>query len=170
MSDWPTARVDRIDRLRLLAEGLPGLTVEERVVAVPFDRFWGWLGDVERSVPVFEHTVAEMQIVGERAGRLDVRAKGPRRWSPTIPFDVDLSEGWCWMVTRPRAYVVGMAAEPTADGTGTRYAHLEGVAPSLPRWLMPIATRALRAGVRLHRRHVRRDIEGIVREVLRRSA
>jgi hypothetical protein len=167
MSDdrWPTASLDRIDRLRLLAAGLPGLVVEELEIPVPFDTFWAWLGDVERSVPVFEETVGRMRIVGERSGRLDVRASVPFRHGVPIPFEVDLSEGWCWMVTRPRAYVVGMAAEPTADGRGTRYAHIEGLAPALPRWLAPAAGWVLRKAVRLQGRHVHRDVQGIVRAV-----
>jgi hypothetical protein len=86
-----------------------------------------------------------------------------------VPFDVTLDEGWCWMVTRPRAYVVGMAAEPTADGLGTRYAHLEGVAPSLPRGLGRPMAWLLRRGCRLQRHHVHHDIDGIVREALARN-
>jgi hypothetical protein len=168
--DWPVAGLDRIQRLRLLAAGLPGLVVEEREIAVPFDRFWGWLGDVERSVPVFEHTVGKLRIVGERDGRFDVRATVPGRIGIPIPFDVEVSEGWCWMVTRPRAYVVGMAAEPTADGQGTRYAHLEGVAPTLPRWLGRPLAWALHGVRGLQRRHVRHDIDGIVRESQQRSS
>ena len=168
MSDhgsWPEAELGRIARLRLLAAGLPGVVLVERRIEVPFERFWPVLADLERSVPAFDHAVSELRIVGERGGRLDVRSRFPviGIWSR---FDVDLDDGWCWMVTRPRAYVVGMAAEPTADGA-TSYAHLEGLAPALPRWLAPVARPLLVLSRLRHRRHTRHDVDGIERLVVR---
>ena len=109
---WPVASIDRTDRLRILASGLSGLVIEERTFDVPFDQAWAWIADLETSVPSFDGAVSRLRIVGEREGRLDVRARGPR-WMPfPTRFDVDLDEGWGWMVTRPRGYVGGMAAEP----------------------------------------------------------
>jgi hypothetical protein len=71
-----------------------------------------------------------------------------------LGFDVDLEDGWCWMVARPRVYVVAMAAEPDPDDPGrTRYAHLEGITVR-PR-LLARATRWR------SRRHVAADVAGI---------
>ncbi len=76
-------------------------------------------------------------------------------------FDVELTEGWCWMVARPQVYVVGMAAEPHGDRT--RFALLEGVslrgAGPLRALVAPLTTlRRWR-----HVRHVPHDVDGIER-------
>ena len=163
-ASWPEASLGRIARLRLLADARPGVVLVERRIDVPFERFWPVLADLERSVPAFDHAVAELRILGERDGRLDVRSRFPRLpvWSR---FDVDLEEGWCWMVTRPRAYVVGMAAEPAPDGS-TSYAHLEGLAPALPHRLGRVLRPLLVLSRVRHRRHTRHDVDGIERLVV----
>lgn len=66
------------------------------------------------------------------------------------------------MVSRPHLYLVAMAA--VADGDGTRYAHVEGVALA-GRALQPL----LRATRIKHRSHVAHDIEGIARILSQRS-
>jgi len=154
---WPAATLDPIARLRVLAAGLPGTVVEERRWDLPFDRVWGFVGDLERSVPTFDRSVGSIRALAREGSRLLVRAGGTWR-TAYVParFDVDLEPGWCWMVSRPRFYVVGMAAVP--DGDGTRYAHLEGVALA-GRALQPLA----RATTFKHRRHVAHDVGGIER-------
>jgi hypothetical protein len=150
---WPTARLDGVGRLRALAAGLPGTYVAERLIDAPFEDVWGFVSDLERSVPQFEADVSRLRIVRSAGERLRVHS-----WVPGVPvplaFDVVLRPGWCWMVSRPQLYVVGMAAEP--EGDRTRYAHLEGL---VGRFLGPV----LPLSRRRHRRHVPHDLDGIER-------
>ena len=151
---WPDAELSRIARLHVLAAGLPGTIVEERTFARPFDETWAWVGDLSRSVPVFDRTVARLDLEPVAPGRYIGRARSSWRMAG-LPqtFDIDLEPGWCWMVGRAGIYVVGMAAEP--DGPDrTRFAHLEGVPGRLGRWFAPVA-RASR------RRHVGSDLAGM---------
>jgi hypothetical protein len=155
MNGWPTAQLDAISRLRVLAEGVPSGALVEREFAVPFDRLWTFVGDLERSVPVFDDTVTGIEVrrralVDDGAERLDVVAT-TRPGDVRVRFDVRLEPGFCWMVQPQRLYVVGMAATPI-DATRTRYAHVEGI----PR-------RGSRLGRRFFTRHVRHDVDGIAR-------
>lgn len=164
---WPVGRLDRIGRLRALAEGLSGTAVEERVIAAPFDEVWGFVSDLERAVPLFDDDVARIRITRRDGDRLRLRSTSAARflWFPAW-FDVVLQPGWCLMRSRPQAYVIAMAAEPLADGS-TRFAHLEGVA--LP-WSGPLrwVARPVHAVSRWrHRVHLVHDVDGIEREVLR---
>lgn len=154
---WPVAELDPVGRLRALAAGLDGVAIEERRLDARFEDVWSFIGDLERSVPNFDRTVASLRILEADGERLRVRA-GSTRHHAFVPltFDVDLRPGWCWMVSRPQLYVVGMAAAP--DGAGTRYAHMEGpVVPWAP--LRPLLQRLARRQAR----HVRSDIDGIER-------
>ena len=167
MSDerWPSATLGDLQRLRLLAEALPGVVLVERTLDAPIERVRSTVFDLERSVPQFDRDVAWLRIAGRRRGRLDIRARAP--WSPVpFRFDVDLRPGWCWMVSRPQFYVIGMAAEPTEDGR-TRFGHLEGLSLPAPRWLRPLVRPVLAISHRRHRRHVAHDLAGIERLVVR---
>ena len=161
MDAWPTAELDGIARLRVLAAGLPGVVLVERTLDVSFERLWDFVTDFESSVPQFELDVRSVQVRQREGERLKIRSWASWRllWVPAT-FDVDLRSGWCWMVSRPQSapvgYVIGMAAEP--EGDRTRFGHLEGVVG----WRR--ALRPLLAASRLrHRRHVPRDVDGIER-------
>lgn len=158
-SEWPTAELDRIARLRVLAAGLPGVVLRERTIDTPFDRVWAFVSDFERSVPAFDADVASLKIRHREGDRLRIVARGSwRLLRVPLAFDVDVHPGWCLMVSRPRLYVVGMAAEP--DGDRTRFGHLEGVVGDT-RYLGPVlALTRVR-----HRRHVTHDLDGIEREL-----
>jgi hypothetical protein len=166
---WPTAELDRITRLHVLAAGLRGVAVRETVLEAPFERAWSAITDFERSVPAADDDVRRVRIVA-RAGdpatgeqlRFYTRQTARLLWIPAV-IDVTLWPGWCWMVTRPHAYVVGMAAEP--DGEQTRFAVLEGLAFPAPRWLRRPLQPLLAASRWRHRRHVPRDLAGFARFV-----
>jgi hypothetical protein len=150
MSQWPTARLDPVRQLQILAEVLPGVGLVERLLDVPFERVWSLLADLERSVPAFDPMVGSLRILSRDGERLTVAARMPLL-PVTLRFEVELREGWCLM--RSRSYLVGMAAVPV--GAQTRYAHLEGVP-----WRGGPLLRLLRP---LFRRIVGGDIRGIVR-------
>jgi hypothetical protein len=153
---WPAARLDPIGKLRALEASLPGVAMRERVIDAPFDDVWGFVSDLETSVPEFERDVARLRVVRAAGDQLRVHS-----WSPGVPvplaFDVTLRPGWCWMVSTPRLYVVGMAAVPAGErGERTRFGHLEGFVTGGP---------LLRLSRWRHRRHVPRDLDGIERGV-----
>ncbi len=156
---WPTARMDPLAKLRALEAALPGVAMHERVIDAPFDDVWGYVSDLETSVPEFERDVSRLRIVRSAGEQLRVHS-----WSPGVPvplgFDVTLRPGWCWMVSTPRLYVVGMAAVPEGrQGERTRFGHLEGFVVGGP---------LLRLSWWRHRRHIVRDLDGIERGVARR--
>jgi hypothetical protein len=150
MTQWPTAQLDPVRQLRVLAEVLPGVGLVERVLDVPYARVWSFLEDLERSVPTFDPMVRSLRVLAREGERLTAAT-----WMPHLPvplrFEVELRDGWCLM--RSRLYLVGMAAVPLGDRT--RYAHLEG----LPIRGLPVL-RPLRP---LFRRIVSGDINGITR-------
>lgn len=154
---WPVATLGPIGRARALAAGLPGAVLQEGVIDAPFAEVWGFVSDLERSVPTFDAVVARLRVVDRDGSRLRVRTRASWRMAGLpLDFEVDLEDGWCWMVGRPRVYVVAMAAEPHPDDPGrTRYAHLEG---------LTLRPRALARATRgRSRRHVASDVAGIER-------
>jgi len=122
MTEWPTARLDPVRQLRVLAEVLQGVGLVERVLDAPYEQLWAFLQDLERSVPAFDPMVRSLRVLAREGERLTVAT-----WMPRLPiplrFQVELRDGWCLM--RSRLYLVGMAAVPLGDQT--RYAHLEGL-------------------------------------------
>ena len=162
---WPTASLDRIARLRVLSAGLPGTAVEETEFDLPFDEVWSRLTDLERAVPEFDGDVRRLRVLDRRADpdgetlRIVSYQSGRVLWLRTV-LDVELAPGWCWMVSRPQAYVVGMAAEPVGPDR-TRLAILEGVAFDLPRPLHPLLRPIYAVSRWRHRRHIPHDTAGM---------
>lgn len=157
---WPTSTLDRVQQLRVLSRVLTGVAIEERTIAAPFDVVWNLVTDLPNSVPKFDRDVASVEILEHNGERVKIRAR--QRYTPIrITSDVEIREGWCWMVARPQLYVVGMAAEP--EGERTRFALLEGMSlqshGALRRLVAPVhAVSRWR-----HRRHVPHDVNGIER-------
>jgi hypothetical protein len=120
---WPTAELDPVRRLRVLAGAVGSVALVEHEIDAPFERVWSFIADLERSVPAFDFSVRSVRV---RPGPHGLRAVAQAVYSP-VPtvFDVELTDGFCWM--QSPWYVVGMAAAPEPDGARTRYAHLEGV-------------------------------------------
>ncbi|WP_433241928.1 hypothetical protein [Actinomadura nitritigenes] len=111
--------MDPIDRLAVLAAGLPGAVVRRRRVAAPFDAVWRVIADLENTVPRYETAVDRVRIVEERGEflRLMVRDVAGREDA----VDARLRPGWCLM--QSATVVVAFAARPL-DGE-TLLAHLE---------------------------------------------
>jgi hypothetical protein len=158
---WPTATLGTVSHLRVLAAGLPGAHLHEDVIDAPFDDVWSFVSDLERSAPLFDSDVHSLQVLDVDGEHWRIRARLPR-WAATAPlhFDVTMRPGWCWMVSRPQAYVIGMAAERA--GSATRFGHMEGVVLPAPRWLGPAVRPLLTASRWRHRFHVPGDVARIV--------
>ena len=61
--DWPLAELDPVQRMRVLAAGLPHVALAETVIAAPFDAVWAVAGDLVNGVPRFEHDVRSIEIL-----------------------------------------------------------------------------------------------------------
>jgi predicted small integral membrane protein len=154
MTQWPTARLDPVRQMLVLAGVLPAVGVVERVLDAPYGQVWSFIEDLEHSVPAFDPAVGSLRILARRGERLTVSA-GTSGTPFSMRFEVELRDGWCLM--RSRLYLVGMAATPL--GERTRFVHLEG----LPyRGVGPL--RALRPVLR---RVVAADVDGIARDLAR---
>jgi hypothetical protein len=160
MTSWPVAHLDPVARLRILAAGLPGAAVDERILDAPFQQVWDFFSDMETSLPLIDQAVGSFEIVSRTGSRLVARARTPRLHLP-MTLDVDLEPGWCWMTARPHAYVVGFAAQP--DEGHTRFAHLEAYNVAGPPRLRRLARPLLVAGRRHLAKHVGGDVDGIER-------
>ena len=155
---WPTARLDPVARLRVLAAGLPGCVLTERLVRTSVEDLWGYLADLEH-VGAYDQFVGRVRIHDRRPAaddpaveELAITAHVPS-WGPGLPMAVRLEPGLCLMHGWRRLYLVGMAVADAGDGTHVRHAHLEGVPLPGARLLRPLL-----------RRHVARDVVGIDRE------
>jgi hypothetical protein len=111
--------LDPIDRLAVLAAGLPGAVVGQRRIAAPFDAVWQVIADLENALPRYEPGVADVRIL-ERDGeflRLLVHDSDGREDA----MDARLRPGWC--VMQSDTVVVAFAARRENDET--LLAHLE---------------------------------------------
>lgn len=161
-SPWPESELSHAARIRVLAAGLPGTVLHERVIDAPYAEVWGFVSDLERSVPAFDRDVRRIRVQWRRGDRLRIVAGSSwRLLFVPLAFEVELTEGWCWMVSSPQLYVVGMAAEPVGDRT--RFLHLEGIVRPGPRWMRTVLRPVFAVSRLRHRVHVRRDVDGIVR-------
>lgn len=149
--NWPIAELDSLRRLRVMADVLPGVGMVETVLNAPFDQVWGFIADLESSVPAFDPAVASLKVISRYDDRLVIKA----RTVIPITYNVELRPGWCWM--QSRVYLVGMAA--VAEGNRTRYAHLEGLPqrgtgllePLFRRVVVPADIRGIRRSLGLPR-------------------
>ena len=139
---WPVADFDQVRRLRVLAAGISGARVAERLIPAPFEQVWDIVADLENELGTFEPDMRRVVVrqVGDRTeawaqGRLGFRAR----------FDVDLEPGWCWM--QSRFLMIGIAAAPAPGGTlvaATGGIRVPGRAALLPVAALPANRRALR--------------------------
>ena len=119
---WPEAELDSVQRLRVMAAGLPGVGYLESVIDAPIERVWGLAGDLVNGTPQIELGVRSAQVIEQHGDHLTVRA----RLALGVPmtFNVELRFGWC--VMQSRTSLVGMAAVEEEAGRSTRFAHFEG--------------------------------------------
>ncbi|WP_412076026.1 hypothetical protein ACLF6K_09550 [Streptomyces xanthophaeus] len=122
---WPTAALDPVQRLRVMAAGLGAVMYAEEYIDAPFDEVWDVAGDLEGELPHLVPTLQSFRLVpGFRPGapeRGQGWAYGPLGYRAR--FEVLLQPGYCLM--QSRHVVGGMAAVP--EGNGTRFAVLGGV-------------------------------------------
>ena len=127
MTDWPTATLSNVQRMRVLAAAIPNAQIAESVLHAPFDQVWTWFSDLERSVPAFDGQVRRLRVLEHDGDQLRIKTwQGPGALLP-MPLDVLLEpDGWCLMTAPARLYVVGMCADPVGDDR-THVAVLEAI-------------------------------------------
>lgn len=122
---WPTAALDPVQRLRVMAAGLGAVMYAEEYIDAPFDEVWDVASDLEGELPHLVPTIQAFRMVpGFRPGapeRGRAWAHGPLGYR--AGFEVLLQPGYCLM--QSRHVVGGMAAVP--EGGGTRFAVLGSV-------------------------------------------
>jgi hypothetical protein len=138
---WPAAGLDEVRRLRVLAAGIPGAHVTERVLDAPFAQVWALLGDLEGSFGIIEPDMRHVRVTRTDGEHLEARARS--RFGMRARFDGVRRPGWCWL--QSRFLLIGVAAAPEPGG-GTRVAHTGGVRVPGRAALVPLGVR--RAGGR----------------------
>ncbi len=108
---WPMATLDTGARARVIAAAIPSAALVEAAIDAPFEEVWPWLSDLERSVPEFDPTVADLKVVSKDGPRWRVRASAPYV-RVKLPFDVRIEEGFCLMRAKWRLFAVVMTATP----------------------------------------------------------
>jgi len=119
---WPEVELNEVQRLRILAAGLPHVALAEMVIEAPIDRVWGLTGDLVAGTPQFELGVRSVEILREEGTHLEVAAR--TAFGATLYYEVELRFGYCLMQS-PWSDV-GMAAVEEIPGRSTRFAHFEG--------------------------------------------
>ena len=124
MPQWPEVDLDAVQRLRVIAAGLPHVAIDEIVIDAPIERVWGFAGDLERATPIYERGVRSVEILRRDGDLMALSVRTALGFA--MSFRAELRFGWCLMQSRTAH--IGMAAAPEGDGTRTRFAHYEGSA------------------------------------------
>jgi hypothetical protein len=121
-TSWPVADLDPVRRLRVLAAGVRGARIAERVLPAGFDQVWAALSDLDGEFCRIQpdmYRVRVLRVDGER-----VEALAYSRFGMRARFHGVLRPGWCWL--QSRFLLVGMAAHAEPGG-GTRVALTGGI-------------------------------------------
>jgi hypothetical protein len=130
---WPDAELDPVRRLHVMAAGIPGLVVSERVIPIPVESLWAVASDLERSLASLSgHYVTSFRYISSDGERHEALVRG--RLGIRDRFRIILRPGWCWM--DGHVLCAGMAAVPHEDGT--RFVWAAGVTVPGGRALRPL--------------------------------
>jgi hypothetical protein len=114
--------------MRVLAAALPAGAYAQLRMDAPFERVWGYVADMDRSIPDLIGFIRRFELGGDgtavATGLLGNRGR----------FDVELRDGWC--VMQDRFVVGGFAA--VADGAGTLLAGCGAVRTAGVRKVVPL--------------------------------
>jgi hypothetical protein len=117
---WPTADLDPIRRLRVLADATGAGLFVEGIIALPFEQVWAVASDLEAELPSLLPDVRSLRITHVQGDRLAADVRG--YLGLRARFAIVLRPGWCLM--QSRFLLGGMAALPTSEGDETRFAFL----------------------------------------------
>ncbi|MFF1561162.1 hypothetical protein [Streptomyces sp. NPDC058279] len=132
-----TYAIDTVARLRVMAAGIPGARVAERVLPADPETVWAVMADLEGEFGRFQpdmRTVRVLRVSGDR-----VEALARSKYGLRAHFRGVLRPGWCWL--QSRFLIIGMAAAPEPGG-GTRVALTGGVRVPARAAIVPWGTAA----------------------------
>lgn len=134
--NWPTAELDNVRRLHVLAAGIAGAVVTERVIDAPFEHVWVLLSDLEGAFGEIQPDMRSLRVERREGERVTAVARS--RFGMRARLDGVVRPGWCWL--QSRFLLIGMAATPEPGG-GTRVAMTGGVRVPGRAALVPIGVR-----------------------------
>lgn len=133
---WPHVDLDPVRRMRVLAAGIHGAYVTERVLPAPLGQIWAVLADLEGGFGTVQTDMRHVRIVHRDGDRLQAIARS--RFGMRARFDGVLRPGWCWL--QSRFLLIGMAAT-SEPGGGTRVALTGGLRIPGKAALIPVGVR-----------------------------
>ncbi|CAM5536517.1 hypothetical protein SAVIM338S_04217 [Streptomyces avidinii] len=113
---------DPVARLRVMAAGVQGARVVERVLPAPPEAVWAVMSDLEGEFGRFQPDMRGVRVLRVRGDRVEALARS--KYGLRAHFRGVLRPGWCWL--QSRFLIIGMAAAPEPGG-GTRVALTGGV-------------------------------------------
>lgn len=132
--------IDPVARLRVMAAGVPGARVVERVLPAPPEAVWAVMSDLEGEFGRFQPDMRSVRVLRVTGDRVEALARS--KYGLRAHFRGVLRPGWCWL--QSRFLVIGMAAAPEPGG-GTRVALTGGVRVPARAAIVPLgAERELR--------------------------
>ncbi|MGW5867241.1 hypothetical protein ACWFRJ_34375 [Streptomyces sp. NPDC055239] len=143
-SGWPTADLDPVRRLHVLAAAIPGAHVTKGYVAAPCDDVRALLVDLEGAFGQIVPDMRGLRVVRRDGARVEALARS--KYGMRARLRGEQRPGWCWL--QSRFLLLGVAAAP--DGEGTRVAFTGGVRVPGRAALVPLGVR--REGERSLRR------------------
>ncbi|MEV7547237.1 hypothetical protein [Streptomyces sp. NPDC089915] len=100
--------IDDVHRLRIMAAGVRGAKVVERVLPAPFEEVWPVMAALD-----FLPDLARTRLLSAEGDRIEVLARS--RYGFRAHLRGFRRPGWCWL--QSRFLLVGLAAAPVPGGT-----------------------------------------------------
>lgn len=134
--EWPDTTLDPVRRLRVVAAGVRGAAVTERVVPADFPEVWTTLTDFEDGFTRVQPDMRRVHLLSRVTDRVELLATSRHGMRARL-VGVE-RPGWCWL--QSRFLIIAMAAAPAAAG-GTRIALTGGVRVPTRAAIVPIGVR-----------------------------
>ncbi|MCJ1679216.1 SRPBCC family protein [Streptomyces sp. APSN-46.1] len=129
--------VGAVGRLRIMAAGVRGARVVERVLPAPVEEVWALMSDLEGEFGRFQPDMRRVRVLRMTGDRVEALARS--KYGLRAHFRGVLRPGWCWL--QSRFLIIGMAAAPEPGG-GTRVALTGGVRVPGRAAIVPLGTAA----------------------------
>jgi len=115
LPQWPpTAPLDPVRRLRVLAAGVPGARVTTREIAVPCAEVEPLLADVDGELALLVPDMRRLRLTRADGDRVEAVARS--RFGMHARFHGVRRPGWLWL--QSRFVLIGIAATPSAARPG----------------------------------------------------
>ena len=135
-SEWPSITLDPVRRLRVVAAGVRGAAVTERVVAADLAEVWAMLTDFEGGFTRVQPDMRQVRVLSSVTDRVELLATSRHGMRARL---VGVERfGWCWL--QSRFLIIAMAATQEATG-GTRVALTGGVRVPSRAAIVPVGVR-----------------------------